>query len=170
MEEVDKLNEYLDMGVEMAIGYAPGLALAVATLFIGLWVISMFCRGVRAGFEKAGMEPSLRSFLMSLISIGLKVLLLISVASMNSAIYLPHLSSQYLRILLSNSNPHAKDETFSFNAEISAPVNSPTFFPSLKNWNVGMALIPHICAISLCASTSTFTKIALENSLDMASK
>ena len=82
MEKVDKVNEYLGMGVEMAIGYAPGLALAVATLFIGLWVISMLCRGVRAGFEKAGMEPSLRTFLMSLISIGLKVLLVISVAGM----------------------------------------------------------------------------------------
>ena len=68
----------------MAIGYAPGLALAVAvaTLFIGLWVISMFCQGIRAGFEKAGMELSLRLFLMSMISVGLKVLLVISVASM----------------------------------------------------------------------------------------
>ncbi len=82
MEEVDKISEYLDMGVEMAIGYAPGLLLAVATLFIGLWAISMFCRGVRAGFVKGGMEPSLQSFLMSMISIGLKVLLVISVASM----------------------------------------------------------------------------------------
>lgn len=82
MEEVDKVNEYLNMGLEMAIGYAPGLALAVATLFIGLWAISLFCRGVKAGFEKSGMEPSLQGFLLSMMSIGLKVLLVISVASM----------------------------------------------------------------------------------------
>ncbi len=82
MEEVDKVNEYLDIGLELALGYAPGLALAVATLFIGLWAISMFCRAVRAGFERTGMEPSLRTFLMSLTSIGLKLLLIISVPSM----------------------------------------------------------------------------------------
>ena len=82
MEEVAKVNEYLEMALTMANGYAPGLALAIATLFLGLWIISMFCRGVTAGFEKAGMDPSLRSFVMSVISIGLKVLLIISVASM----------------------------------------------------------------------------------------
>jgi len=82
MEEVEKVDEYVNMGVEMAIGYAPGLLLALVTLFGGLWVISMLSKGIRAGFEKSGMEPSLRTFLMSLISIGLKVLLVISVASM----------------------------------------------------------------------------------------
>jgi small conductance mechanosensitive channel len=82
MEDVNKANEYLVLGVEMAAGYAPNLILAVATLVIGLWFISKFCRGGGAGFEKAAMEPSLRSFLMSIISIGLKLLLVISVASM----------------------------------------------------------------------------------------
>ncbi|MDA0271920.1 MAG: mechanosensitive ion channel, partial [Proteobacteria bacterium] len=82
MEEVEKVDEYVDMGVEMAIGYAPGLLLALVTLFGGLWVIGMLSKGIRAGFEKSGMEPSLRTFLMSLICIGLKVLLVISVASM----------------------------------------------------------------------------------------
>lgn len=80
--EVDKVNEYIDLAMEMAIGYGPKLILAIVTLIIGLWVISAFTSGVRKGFEKSGMEESLRGFLLSLISIGLKVLLVISVASM----------------------------------------------------------------------------------------
>lgn len=47
MEDVNKANEYLVLGVEMAAGYAPNLILAVATLVIGLWFISKFCRGGR---------------------------------------------------------------------------------------------------------------------------
>lgn len=82
MPDVEQANQYLDMLIEMAIGYGPRLALAVFTLIVGLWVISAICSGIRAGFEKSGMELSLRSFLNSLISIGLKVLLVISVASM----------------------------------------------------------------------------------------
>ncbi len=80
--EPEKVNEYLDLITEMAIGYGPKLILAILTLLVGLWVISAFVGGLRKGFEKSGMEPSLRGFLVSLISIGLKALLVISVASM----------------------------------------------------------------------------------------
>lgn len=81
-QEVEKVNEYAEQAIEMAIAYGPNLLLALATLFIGLWVINAFVRGVNATFEKGGMEKSLKSFLTSLIRIGLKVLLVISVASM----------------------------------------------------------------------------------------
>lgn len=80
--EPDKMAEYADMVIEMAIGYGPKLILAIVTLLIGLWIISAFVGGLRKGFEKSGMEPSLKSFLLSLIGITLKVLLAISVASM----------------------------------------------------------------------------------------
>ncbi|MBO6558165.1 MAG: mechanosensitive ion channel [Pseudomonadales bacterium] len=79
---VEQANEYADMLMEMALAYGPGLALALVTLFVGLWIIGAICRGVNAGFERSGMEVTLRSFLNSMISIGLKVLLVISVASM----------------------------------------------------------------------------------------
>lgn len=79
---VEQANEYAEMLMEMAVAYGPRLALAIVTLFIGLWIIGAICRGVNAGFERSGMEVTLRSFLNSMISIGLKVLLLISVASM----------------------------------------------------------------------------------------
>ena len=82
MVEPDKVAEYTELVVEMAIFYGPRFILAILTLIIGLWVINAFCRGVGRGFDRSGMDESLKSFLMSLISIGLKVLLVISVASM----------------------------------------------------------------------------------------
>ena len=66
----------------MAITYAPQLALAVVTLLIGLWIIKVVCGGLNKAFTKSAMEATLQKFLESLISIGLKALLFISVASM----------------------------------------------------------------------------------------
>lgn len=80
--EVSNADKYVEMVIEMAIQYGPNLILAVLTLIIGLWVIKAFCGGVAKAFERGGMEPSLRGFLNSLINVGLKALLIISVASM----------------------------------------------------------------------------------------
>jgi small conductance mechanosensitive channel len=82
MKEAEKMDQYVGMAVEMLMNYGPKLVLAILTLFIGLWIIKSFCRGISVGFERSGMESTLRSFLNSLISIGLKAILLISVASM----------------------------------------------------------------------------------------
>ncbi len=82
MPDIEQVNHYAEMGQELAMAYAPGLVLAILTLLVGLWIIGAIGRAVNAGFERSGMETTLKSFLNSLISIGLKVLLLISVASM----------------------------------------------------------------------------------------
>ncbi len=82
MNEVEQVNKYMDMGIEMAMSYGPQLTLAIVTLIVGLWIINAFSRGLDRGFERSGMETTLRRFLNSLINIGLKALLLISVASM----------------------------------------------------------------------------------------
>lgn len=82
IQEVENMDKYVDMAVELAMSYGPKLILAILTLIIGLWIINTLCKGIDKGFEKSGMEPTLRRFLNSLVSIGLKALLLISVASM----------------------------------------------------------------------------------------
>lgn len=82
LPDAEEANRYVEMITEMAIAYGPRLALALVTLFVGLWIIGAISRGVNAGFERGGMEVTLRTFLNSMISIGLKVLLVISVASM----------------------------------------------------------------------------------------
>lgn len=67
---------------DMAIEYAPTVVLAILTLIIGFWIIGAITRFVNRTMEKRGFDDSIRPFLTSLISVGLKVMLLLSVAGM----------------------------------------------------------------------------------------
>jgi small conductance mechanosensitive channel len=51
-------------------------------LIVGLWIINRVIRLMGAGMERSNTEPTLAKFLCNLSSVGLKALLLISVASM----------------------------------------------------------------------------------------
>lgn len=82
MENIEQFDNYLEMGIEMAMGYAPQLILAVLTLVIGLWIVNRVVGAMAKAFERSGMEETLRRFVRNLVNIGLKALLLISVASM----------------------------------------------------------------------------------------
>lgn len=62
--------------------YALDVIGAILTLIIGFWIISRLVKVIEKGMEKRHIEVSLRSFLGSVVGIGLKVLLLLSVASM----------------------------------------------------------------------------------------
>ncbi len=62
--------------------YGLKLIGAVAVLIIGLWVVKILTRATSKLMEKRNLEPSLRSFLKSIVNIGLKVLLVISVLGM----------------------------------------------------------------------------------------
>lgn len=57
----------------LVVEYGTALIAAVATLLIGLWIVSLINGFVRRMFERSGVDPSLRSFLGSMISILLKV-------------------------------------------------------------------------------------------------
>lgn len=78
----ETLQEYMDMGVELVIQYAPKFLLALLVLFIGLRIIKMLQKVVRKGTEKSKLEPALQNFLSSLIGWILKILLFIAVADM----------------------------------------------------------------------------------------
>ena len=67
---------------ELGIEYAPRLALAILTLFIGLWIISGIVKLIKLSMERSKVDPTLIPFMSSLVSWVLKVLLFISVASM----------------------------------------------------------------------------------------
>jgi small conductance mechanosensitive channel len=73
-------SELINQAVTLVMAYAPKVLLAIVTLVIGLWLIN---RAVRVLDAKLGKkDPTLNKFLCGLISALLKVLLLISVASM----------------------------------------------------------------------------------------
>ncbi|MCO6491859.1 MAG: mechanosensitive ion channel [Phaeodactylibacter sp.] len=62
--------------------YALDAIGAILTLVIGFWVVGWVTRMVKRAMEKREIEISLRQFLASIVNIGLKVLLLLSVAGM----------------------------------------------------------------------------------------
>lgn len=73
-------SELVNQGISLIMTYAPKVVLAIVTLIIGLWLIN---RAVRVLDSRLGKkDPTLNTFLCGLISALLKVLLLISVASM----------------------------------------------------------------------------------------
>ncbi|MBR9918571.1 mechanosensitive ion channel [bacterium] len=79
IEKIDSAKEYV---LNLAMEYGPRVVMAIITLIVGFWIIARFTRWVRRVMEKREIEVSLIPFLTSLISITLKVLLIISVASM----------------------------------------------------------------------------------------
>jgi small conductance mechanosensitive channel len=79
MNKLSGLQEYL---TGLVFAYGPNLALALTTLVIGLWIIGIFSRRLSHIFQQSAMEETLGRFLNSLANIGLKVLLVISVAGM----------------------------------------------------------------------------------------
>lgn len=75
-------QKYIDKIVELAIVYGPKLLLAIVVLIAGLYIINRFTKFVRKVLNRRHVDPALANFLSPLISILLKVMLIISVASM----------------------------------------------------------------------------------------
>ncbi|WP_417515601.1 mechanosensitive ion channel family protein [Marinobacter sp.] len=72
--------EYIDQAIALVMTYAPKVLLAIITLIIGMWLINRFVRVLDSKLGKK--DPTLNTFLCGLLSAILKILLLISVASM----------------------------------------------------------------------------------------
>jgi small conductance mechanosensitive channel len=77
-----KLNEHIDKILDRIIQFAPHLISALLVLVIGLWIIKRIAYLANKGFERKELDVSLRTFLRSLISIGLKIILIVTVAGM----------------------------------------------------------------------------------------
>ncbi len=67
---------------ELGLSVGPGLLWALVVLFVGWRVIGWAVKLLERAFEKTDFEESLESFIVSIASIGLKVILLVSVAGM----------------------------------------------------------------------------------------
>jgi len=76
------MEEYTDLIMGLIIEYAPKLALAIITLILGLWIISVVVKLLEKTLIASKTDKTLIPFLKSLSSWALKILLFISVASM----------------------------------------------------------------------------------------
>jgi len=74
--------DYLAKAQEFIVDYAPSVVGAVLTLIIGFWIIGRITGAMNRMMEKRGMDETIRPFLSSLVSVGLKVMLLLAVAGM----------------------------------------------------------------------------------------
>jgi len=77
---MDQADVYFESIKTLVLNYLPSLFMAIVLLIVGWWVIGRIGKAAILGMSK--MDESLRTFLSSLITIVLKVLLLISVAGM----------------------------------------------------------------------------------------
>jgi len=75
-----RATELVDQAITLVMAYAPKVVLAIITLIVGMWLINRFVRLLDSKLGKK--DPTLNTFLCGLLSAILKILLLISVASM----------------------------------------------------------------------------------------
>jgi small conductance mechanosensitive channel len=78
----EHIGSYTTQAIDLLVQRVPTVIGALATLFIWLWIITWVGKIVDKWFEKSNIDITVSKFLSSLISIWLKVMLLISVASM----------------------------------------------------------------------------------------
>lgn len=76
---VSPIAGYTQKAMDMAVEFAPTVLLALITLIVGFWIIGKIVNLARTRISRSGMDETLASFLSSLISIALKVMLLLSV-------------------------------------------------------------------------------------------
>ncbi len=76
------VEKHIDHIISWLIEYTPKVVGAVIVLLVGLWLIKKLAKVAVRGMERRELDISLRTFLKSLISIGLKVVLIVTVAGM----------------------------------------------------------------------------------------
>lgn len=76
------MESYVQQLISTAVDYAPQVLGALLTLLIGFRVIGFLTDRLRRYFQRRSFDKTIEPFLVSLVSIGLKIMLLLAVASM----------------------------------------------------------------------------------------
>ncbi|NQD95424.1 mechanosensitive ion channel [Pseudomonas sp. CrR25] len=79
---IEQLAKMSETWLPVVLNYSGKLTLALLTLLVGWWLINVLTRKVGKLLDSRNVDRALHSFIGSLASIVLKVLLLVSVASM----------------------------------------------------------------------------------------
>ena len=80
--EVLNFEKHFGKLMSMIVEFTPKLIAALVVLFVGLWLIKRLSKIAVLAMTKRDFDVSLSTFLRSLISIGLKVILIVTVAGM----------------------------------------------------------------------------------------
>lgn len=76
------VQKYFEGLIDAVIKYLPDFVMALIVLLIGLWLIKRISRILKLSLERAQLSKEITSFLATLASITLKILLIFSVAGM----------------------------------------------------------------------------------------
>ena len=79
---MEKITNFSEEAMQWVFTYGPKLVMAILVFVIGLILINWTSRLVSKSLRRKNVDVSLQSFFASLVSVGLKVLLLITVAGM----------------------------------------------------------------------------------------
>jgi small conductance mechanosensitive channel len=79
MNDLTNYQEHIDNAIKWIWLALPNLILAIILLFVGFWLVSFMNRMVKKFFSKHEYDPSLETFLQSLINIILKIVLFVLV-------------------------------------------------------------------------------------------
>jgi small conductance mechanosensitive channel len=79
---MEQMQQYVMGLFPLLVSYLPSILQALLVLLVGLWLIRLVVRLIDKGMNRANTDVSLQKFLLSIVGIGLKALLFISVASM----------------------------------------------------------------------------------------
>lgn len=74
--------KYLELIGTMAVQYVPRVILALITLWVGFFIVRMIVRVMDKTFSHQRLDRTLTEFLKSLVSIILKILVIVTVATM----------------------------------------------------------------------------------------
>lgn len=78
---MEKAEEWMNYGLELAKEFGPKLITAILIYVIGAWIIKKIVKTARKVMSKSKYDESLQRFLLDLVSWGLKVFLIIIVIS-----------------------------------------------------------------------------------------
>jgi small conductance mechanosensitive channel len=81
-QELSFLDKYTKTIIDLLVEYTPKLIMAGLVLVLGFWLVKKLARISEKAMVRRDLDISLRTFLRSLIGVGLKILLLITVAGM----------------------------------------------------------------------------------------
>jgi small conductance mechanosensitive channel len=81
-QELSFFDKNVKMLIDLTVEYTPKIVMAAIVLVLGFWLIKKLAHVSEKAMIRRDLDISLRTFLRSLIGVGLKILLLITVAGM----------------------------------------------------------------------------------------
>lgn len=78
----DRITTFFDRMVYSVVEYTPIIISAILVLIVGMWLIKRISKIAEKAMVRKDLDVSLRTFLRSLMSIGLKIILIVTVAGM----------------------------------------------------------------------------------------